>query len=485
LSSRRNTIGWSAAGLWSSQVVSLVTVMILGRLLGPTAYGIAGYVSIFTAFSQIIFTDGFSNALLVKAPDENRTENIVFFIQLSTGCALSAIFFAYSYVPFLGAPSAQSLELLRLASVIPILHSVSSVYSDLLRRDMHFSRWALRNFVGAIVILCVGITLAVLGFGAASIVWMLVAQWVCTVFILFTGHNWRPAISLSHWKDTKFVKKTLEFGTSALMARLLNFGETQTARIVFATWYSLAILGYYNASFRIMEVLMLLTLTPVTNVAASYFAKHKNDQSIAQSELMHLLALSAVIAVPAMMGLGLLAHDIIFIVFGEKWNEAARYLAPISIVGMLLPLLLIFGDYILIMMGPKDRAITYGFGLCSAIAAGIAARFLTPIMYTYLISFQAFVMVLIMVFMARLDRAALDVLKSYIIPFACACIMGASLKTMQVTIVADLPPIERMATLIVTGVATYFLALAFLFPRFFGKIRNEIFGGIRRKLKTA
>lgn len=476
-------IGWSAAGLWSSQLISLAAVMILGRMLGPTAYGVAGYVGIFLSFSQILFTDGLSVAVLIGRDDES-IPHIVFWLQICLGAMISLAYFAYSIFPVFGAPTREGAVLLRIASIVPLLQAACSVHVDLMRRDMLFHRLAIRGVVSSVASLAVGVTLAVLHFGAATIVFMLVAQWLCTCVAVWFSHTWRPAISPRRFMNTRALSSTIQFGSNAVLARMMSFAESQTPRIAFVAFYSAATFGCFNAAFRIMEVLIIITLYPVSGVASAVFAKHRGDCRALEGDVQKLLGLSSVVTLPAMCGLGVLAKDVIIVMFGNKWLPATDYAEAVSIFGAVLPIVCIFSEYILIVRGARVRALVYAASICAALVTACAARFVPPAEYAVLVAAQSVIIAPIMIMASGIKRNMSKILQSYAIPLVCACAMGLAVKEVGAIFLSGLSPISRGSILVVLGVAVYFGVGVAVFPGFYGPVVLGLLENVKKRFSV-
>ncbi|MCS6719445.1 oligosaccharide flippase family protein, partial [Proteus mirabilis] len=61
-----NGLKWSAIEKLTTQGIQVSVMLILGRMLGPTAFGLIGMLAIFIAISQTLVDSGFSNALIRK-----------------------------------------------------------------------------------------------------------------------------------------------------------------------------------------------------------------------------------------------------------------------------------------------------------------------------------------------------------------------------------------------------------------------------------
>ena len=74
---------WNFLETGSSQLISLISTMILARLLVPADFGLIGMTSIFVALGQVLVDSGFSQALIRKQDCNNTDYSTVLWINIS------------------------------------------------------------------------------------------------------------------------------------------------------------------------------------------------------------------------------------------------------------------------------------------------------------------------------------------------------------------------------------------------------------------
>jgi len=81
-----HAVFWSGIQNWGSQVFSLITFLILGRLLVPEDWGLVALANVFIGFTQFFVEQGFAEVLIQKENLKSRQINTVFWGLSSILC---------------------------------------------------------------------------------------------------------------------------------------------------------------------------------------------------------------------------------------------------------------------------------------------------------------------------------------------------------------------------------------------------------------
>src|ERR1700689_4927470 len=85
-------LGWTGAARLLGQILQLVTTVVLARLLSPKEYGLLGMVLVFTGFANYVADMGLGASIIQRGTVSERHLNSVFWLNVATGMALTAVF---------------------------------------------------------------------------------------------------------------------------------------------------------------------------------------------------------------------------------------------------------------------------------------------------------------------------------------------------------------------------------------------------------
>lgn len=340
---------WATAGNWGQQIFALVTMVVVARLLDPSAFGVIAIAMLFVLLFQRILLEsvGFG---VIRIEDDHYNDSFLdtsFWVGLTIGVLLALVmfFFADQLAHLFGEPSLAPV--LKVMSVMPIVDALSVVQIGILRRELKFKVLALRtigsNFLSGVV----GVSMAFLGAG----VWALVGQQLVAAFgsllALWLSTNWKPGIS---WSGRSFYK-IYEFGVPMFWNAILFVTNNRLDVAVLGALSGSANTGIYNISKRVSRSITDLFLTGATHVALSALSKGKDEEK--NSVLIMQIKLVSLLTFPLYVGLASISSDLVPLILGEKWSDAVDVIAVLCVGGVLQVFILMVSNFFVARNGSK------------------------------------------------------------------------------------------------------------------------------------
>jgi PST family polysaccharide transporter len=321
---------WTAAERWGVRLLSLVTFVLLARLLRPSQFGLVALASTFTTILTTVAEAGIST-YIVRADDLDEARiSSTFWTALLISVVAAAALAALS--PVIGDALHQPTIAPYLAalSITLVGTGVSSVPMGLLQRDMAFGKLAGRAMGGAIASAFVGIFLALAGAGA----WALVAQAIANIAVgaavLWIRCPWRPTLAFS----LTMALESLHFGAKVLTINVLIILRDQGDNLLIGTILGPVDLGYWTVATRILQILIELGVTVIQTVAVPAFARMKNDSARLLSAYSQATTAAAMVMLPLLVTVSVLSPDLVPALFGHKWAKAGTLSEILTLTGV-------------------------------------------------------------------------------------------------------------------------------------------------------
>lgn len=378
------SLAWAAIGSWSREIINFCVFLALARLLGPRAYGVMGMVGVALSVASAALVDGIAN-FIVREPDlEPPHINAVFWIQLAIAGVIAAAMVAIGGVLASLYDEPQITWIMPVMAAQPFLFALSSVPAAVLQREMRFRPLTVRSAAAAAVGGIVGIGTAASGGGVWSLVFMALAQWAVTCIVVWGATNWRPGFRM----ERRHFADVARFGVNAVGVKLLFTVDQQLPRFVIAASLGAVSLGYFTIAWRIIEVIGLLVLVPISQVALPIFATMQGDRQRLGAGVSSIFELTAAIALPAYLGLLAVTPTLLPVLSGAGWDGAIVVLQLFSLFGICWalfytcdPAMLVIGQMrwrtkftvLCIALMAVGLAVSYRYGLY-AIAAAMVVR---------------------------------------------------------------------------------------------------------------
>lgn len=336
----RTIRGGSARGaaLAISFFLRIGSLMVLARLLNPLDFGLLGMVTAFTGVLSLFRDFGLSAASIQRATVTEAQSSTLFWINLLVGAILTLV--AAGLAPVV-ASFYHEPRLFWVTIVVAsgfLLNGAGVQHSAILQRQMRFTVLAWIDLGSLIASTIVGILLAKVNCGY----WALVAM---TLTIPFTG-------TLGLWFASAWVpgppqwgvgiRSMMRFGGTLTLSGLIYYIATNFEKVLLGRFWGAEALGIYGRAYQLIRIPTDNLNTAVGDVAFSALSRIQDEPDRLRRYFLKGYALVIGFTLPITVACALFADDMVLVLLGPKWKEAAgifRLLAPMMLVfGILNPL---------------------------------------------------------------------------------------------------------------------------------------------------
>jgi len=324
-------LGWKVASETWSQVFRMVVAVLLARLLTPHDYGVAAMVLVFAMLVPIFADIALGAALVQRKHLTEDDRSTVFWTSTATGAVFTALGIAASWpiAAFYGEPEVQPL--FAALSLTFLFSSLGSTQVSMLYREMDFRSLELRQMAGVFVGGSVGVTFAVLGWGAWAIIGQEVVGIGISTLLLWAFASWRPHLRFS----TASLRSLWGFSAKVFGTRILFYFNRNLDNLLVGRVLGASALGLYSLGYNVMLSPLSRIAWPVQTVFFPAFAQMQDDRERMGDAWLRVNRLIGAITVPAMLGLIAVAPEFVQVVLGGKWADAVPVIQVLAIVGLL------------------------------------------------------------------------------------------------------------------------------------------------------
>lgn len=316
---------WSTTGTLVVRLGNLGLGIVIARIVSPEEFGL--YAIALTVQSVVMaLADLGLSADLVRSPDFARRTGPVAVLGLVTGGTLTVVtaLSAPALAGAMGGPGAAGPIAILAATFL--LAGIGVVPFATLQRRLDqrslFRCNAVDFGVGAVVTL----VLAALGHGLIGLAVGRVAGQACGVAMQFWLTRTAPRLS---W-DVTVARSVLAFGLPVAAANLLSWVLLAVDRVVLGNTAGAVELGYYVLAANISTWPMTLVGQVLRSVTLPAFSRVRER---ARAALVPLLGPVWWVVAAAGAMLAALAHPLVVLVYGARWEPAVQILVPLAVVG--------------------------------------------------------------------------------------------------------------------------------------------------------
>ncbi|MFM1814591.1 MAG: hypothetical protein RLZ98_1286 [Pseudomonadota bacterium] len=325
----RGTV-WIAIERWLDQISVLIILIVLSRLLGPEAIGLAALALAFPMLIAVPFNNGIADAVVQRDDLDARHLDTAFLTYLAAGSILGlAIWLSSGTVAHLmGSPVLGTL--LAWTAVIPLVLAVEAVPAALFRRTLDFRTLAIRSSISTLAAGVVGLWLALNGYGVWSLIAMQIARVVMRATIVLTLSTWRPGLLLS----AQHGRELIAFGIPITASNLLWQIYEEAPKWIIGALISPAAVGLYVLARKPIDMLAHLLVAPIQFMTMPAIARMQNDRALIRPFFESATTLTGIIGFPTFVGVAAIAPEAVPIILGNQWIDAVPVLQILMLLGL-------------------------------------------------------------------------------------------------------------------------------------------------------
>lgn len=390
----RKGLFYSLSESYFTIAIQLASAMILARLLTPEEIGIYAVSLAIIGIAQVLRDFGIGSFLIQERELKDSHISTAFGFSLAIGISLFSV--VYLTAPWLAAfyEEPRLLETIHISAINFLVLPFCTISVALLRRNMAFKRLAAVNVIAAFTGFVVGTTLAYHGFGPNSMAVAAVAANLVTGTLAWLARQDRRLI-LPGFVEWRVI---LSFGGQSSAANIVTTISMDINDLALGKILGFEPVALISRAQGVMNLFHRDLMSAVRNVAYPAFAKaHRDGEPVDEKYVASVTSVTA-FAWPFYGFVSIYAYELIRLMFGPQWDEAAE-LVPIfclagafaAVVNLLLPAIMAVGRIDLftkaeLTIQPLRAIVIVGAALIfeSLIACAIAFLFIFVISVPYL-----------------------------------------------------------------------------------------------------
>jgi O-antigen/teichoic acid export membrane protein len=356
---------WTLALRVASRLVSLMSTLILARLLAPGDFGVLGIAMLSIYLIETFTQTGFEEALVQK----KEQEDLESYLDTAWGVSLLRGLTIFTALIIMGPAvswffdSPESGVILRVLAIVPLMEGFTNIGMVFFKRQLNFSKFFVQQVTGIVINGLITIALAFYWRSVWAMVVGIMANTFSNVTLSYWLHPYRPRWRI-HWGK---ARELFDFGKWLLGSEIVKFFVNRGDNAFVGKLLGAQALGFYGMAFKIAMMPVREVNTVISSVMFPAYAKIQDEPRRLREAYLRVLQVLGFVSIPAAGFLFVFANDFAHLVLGKKW-------LPI------IPILQIFAFH----------------GLISSISASTGPLFRAigkPYIATKLISFRLIVII--------------------------------------------------------------------------------------------
>lgn len=321
----------SLAGKYSLYIFQLISLAILARIFTPEMFGAIAAFQVFILFFQLLATSGLAPAIIYQDKLDAADRDGVFSVTLMIGLVGALLFFVLT--PYLSLwLNLTGVDILSWVLAFNILFSsLSMLPMASLQKDARFLLVAKAEIIAELISLSACIALYYWGYGLEALAGKLLLVPIIRFVFYYISSNKTTIGQPVLGSDFTAIKKLMAIAKFQMGFNLLNFFSRNLDTILIAKYFGVATVGMYEKSYQIMKYPLQLFTFAITPALQPILTKYKHDPDLVEGEFYRVAVKLASLGFFTSMVLYWSTYDVVFIMFGPQWQQAADILRILTI----------------------------------------------------------------------------------------------------------------------------------------------------------
>lgn len=377
-------VAWNLITRGGANVINLIFSIVLARLLLPEIFGLVAMVTLFSGFARILFSFGFSSAIIRDEKLSNDSYSTIFWFNIIFGMIIFIIFIPGSYLIARFYDEPILVNVTRIISINFILYALYIVPETLLRKKLLFKKISIIHIISTIFSSVFAILLALMNYGIWSIVAKLISINLVQLILIFWISKWRPTI---HFKINE-IKRIFKFGLNVTLNNSLTYWGRKIDNLIVGKALGSTNLGLYSNAYNLMMFPIQHIAKNINTVMFPSFSYVNNDYQV-KKIFLKTTQLITLLTVPLLVGLSTLSEQFVLLTYGEKWIAMIVPLRILALAGIPQTILAL-NPSIYLLKGRAEIPLMLNLFkipiLVISILVGIRVNGLVGLCYSYLIA---------------------------------------------------------------------------------------------------
>lgn len=316
--STRKSLFFSFLDRYASLAISVVSSMVIARLLTPAEIGVFSVTMVLLMFLSTVRDMGAGQYLIQEK--ELTTERIraVWAVQLGLGLGLACLVLIAGYPVSVFYKEPLMFDIMLVVALNYAINPFGSLTYAWLMREMRFESVALMRFSASLTGALVSIWMAWQGHGPISLAFGALSATVMNALIAV---HFRPK-SFPWLPGVGEIRRVLSFGSKLTASAIVRSISGGAPELMLGKMQDLTAVGLYSRSNGLVQMFRRLFVDAVSTVCLPWFARHSRERGNFVDPFLKATAYVTAFGWSFCVAVICLAHPIVRVMYGHQWDQS-------------------------------------------------------------------------------------------------------------------------------------------------------------------
>jgi len=326
---------WIFALRISTQLLSMLRLVILARLLAPEDFGLLGIALLLMSILQTFTATGVDAALIQKQKDITPYLNTAWTLKVVRGFAIYALL-------FFAAPLAAGLKMspeqvetavliIRVTGLSLIIDGFVNIGTIYFSKELQFDKNFTMGTVSNLCSMLISIAIAVVYKNPWALVAGKLINSLSGTILSYMMHVYRPRFSFSFHKAAELWK----FGRWITAGSIMSFVITEGDDCLVLYTLGPQALGLYQMAYRVSNSPATEITGLLSKITFPAYSLISGDKERLSKAFLKTISYTALLGFPIGVGIFVMAESFIRTFLGDRWLPIVIPVQLLTIVGMM------------------------------------------------------------------------------------------------------------------------------------------------------
>jgi O-antigen/teichoic acid export membrane protein len=315
-------------------LLSLVSTMILARLLTPRDFGLVAMVTTVTGFLRVFKDAGLSVATVQRERITHAQVSNLFWINVTVSILSGLVLAALAPVIAQYYHNPQLVSIALFLSATFVISGSTVQHQALLKRQMRFKALAVIDVGSMVIGVLVGVLMALRGYRYWSLVGSSLAMEMAGLLLTWSISRWRPRLP----SRRSGIGSLVSFGANRTAGDLISAIARGSDNLLIGRFYGSSSVGLYSRATALLIRPLDQFLSPINAVLIPALSRLQSQPERYRSTFLRVYE---AIALTACLFPGLflaLSRPLTLVLLGPKWEAAAVIFGGFTVAALCIPL---------------------------------------------------------------------------------------------------------------------------------------------------
>ena len=332
---------------WLGRGIGIISTAVLARLLMPADFGVVAMAWLVIGLLEICSSFGLDYALIRNTQAGRVHFDTAWTLRLIQSVVVALLAVALSPVAALYFNEPRVMPLLMALAVSVLINGCGNIGPVLFRKELAFAREFWFGLYGRLFSVTATITFALIFRNYWALVAGTLVGAVANFFLGYVMHPYRPRWCL------KAARELWGFSQWMLLVNVGNYAQERADQLLVGRLSDARGMGLYNVAGEIASLPTSEVLFPMSRVLFPGFSKLATEPDRLRAAYLSVVGFLTAVALPAGVGLALVAPDLVMLLLGPQWREAVPLLQVLALFGVFRTVCGQAGNVLLVVGKPR------------------------------------------------------------------------------------------------------------------------------------